>query len=704
MDEIPDCVKNLPFKTVRYCVQDKLADLLDPETGNNWRHLACEACELSLDIITAIEAKRLCGQKPTMEVFRYWSQSHPNATLRDFIRICHKLVRNDLVLVIINAYKAGELFQSQRSCFRGGEEDSCSFPSSNSSSEVNVTTPDVSFSISVHPSMEPNVYISGRQPTHSTQDHSQLGDPGLQDRGNASPKRNTQNTVIRQYSDQSQTCPWGEGQQFAQLPTSPSGRCESHLYAPPPVRQSERYEYNQVFYPVNSNDDNHQTQSAHNEVRARYSQREVVNPNDRRQECVEMRDLTQCTSALQLHSRQNAVQSGQYNMQRTSQSAVCPIALSSCDEPRTLLSIEPPFHEYTSRCTTSCRQFNDRQAPVGAQTEGKASSCNSSPQIERRERSPSTGSSTSSQSAPSELMHQHQGGHPKNLTRSISDSICDESSLAESQASLLQRGTWPRDRPPPQGVHSHHTSEMPDDRYRDPPEQRSQHVQNRHNVPANRAVQRQPPSPMCDQRSRHPVSCYNNVPSQLQPDGLHSVAVPRGVARANTKVFLTYSSDQINSKNGVRNLLENLTLNGFDVKLDMKRKEFPKVTEDRVGWLNHQFQTCDFILVCCSAAYEVEAKMEVVPTNVNDHSLNTRYITTLMHTEYREQGSRYYRIIPVVMPGYTDRCVPLWLRNTIIYHWPQDFQPLMGRLTHSHRLPPPPQRVGPGPKIVQVIH
>ncbi|XP_077986676.1 uncharacterized protein LOC144441040 [Glandiceps talaboti] len=168
-------------------------------------------------------------------------------------------------------------------------------------------------------------------------------------------------------------------------------------------------------------------------------------------------------------------------------------------------------------------------------------------------------------------------------------------------------------------------------------------------------------------------------------------------------LFLTYASDQIASKTGMRNVYDNFHANGFDVKLDMTRKEFMKLTVDKIGWLDHQFNTSDVILICCSHAYKDEARLEVVPSNLNNHSLNTRYIETLMKSEYFHRGCKNYRFIPIVMPGSEDQHVPEWLRNTVIYHWPMDFQKLVNRLK-SLTQPPPPSNLGSAPEIVQRIN
>ncbi|XP_070570911.1 uncharacterized protein [Ptychodera flava] len=180
-------------------------------------------------------------------------------------------------------------------------------------------------------------------------------------------------------------------------------------------------------------------------------------------------------------------------------------------------------------------------------------------------------------------------------------------------------------------------------------------------------------------------------------------SIPRSVPQARPTVFLTYASDQKKSSTGLKNLLENLTGNGFRVYLDMKRSSFRKMGEDRVGWLTEQFESSDFILVCCSPKYIEEAKLIDVPDDVNDSSLNTRYIATLMQTKHRENGSRYDRFIPVLMDDSSFTDVPIWLRNTVIYHWPKDYQQLLGRLSYvSRRIQR--QNTGSVPTIVQVSH
>jgi len=61
-----------------------------------------------------------------------------------------------------------------------------------------------------------------------------------------------------------------------------------------------------------------------------------------------------------------------------------------------------------------------------------------------------------------------------------------------------------------------------------------------------------------------------------------------------------------------------------------------------------------------------------------------RYLYELMRSEFINNGCRHYRSIAVLQPRTNCANVPLWLKNTHLYLWPEQYKELF-KIFHSHR-------------------
>ncbi|KAI8489601.1 SEFIR domain [Branchiostoma belcheri] len=149
------------------------------------------------------------------------------------------------------------------------------------------------------------------------------------------------------------------------------------------------------------------------------------------------------------------------------------------------------------------------------------------------------------------------------------------------------------------------------------------------------------------------------------------------------KVFITYSNDSQQHLSAVLRMARHLFYQGgYFVEVDMFQRHF--MATNKTGWLDDKVENSDFIIVVCSPKYRRDVDGQG-PHEDDDHGLNTRYINTAMQTIYLENKCINYKVIPVLLDGYSRETCPRWLRNTTLYRWPRDVQDIMCRLRREER-------------------
>ncbi|XP_078733310.1 uncharacterized protein LOC144947831 isoform X2 [Lampetra fluviatilis] len=160
------------------------------------------------------------------------------------------------------------------------------------------------------------------------------------------------------------------------------------------------------------------------------------------------------------------------------------------------------------------------------------------------------------------------------------------------------------------------------------------------------------------------------------------------------KIFVTYSLDNDAHIGKVISFVTWLRKNGFYTEMDM----FDTLLQgmSKIEWMDRFLDDKDYlIVVIISPKYKRDTE---TPAGSDEHGLHTHYIHQQMKNEYIQNGSKNFRLVPVLFPGATKGHVPSWLNNTIVYPWPGKQADLMLRLCRreKYEIPPP----GPLPVIV----
>lgn len=210
--------------------------------------------------------------------------------------------------------------------------------------------------------------------------------------------------------------------------------------------------------------------------------------------------------------------------------------------------------------------------------------------------------------------------------------------------------------------------------------------------------QRRDESSDCCRRQPHNQLSWKLRPQTRQHKMIGTEFVPQGNSVALTdqqrKVFVTYSRDNECHTREVNRFVSWLCSNGFYTEIDMLNKLVQSM--DNVDYMQRFLNDKNYlIIIAVSPKYRDDVESV---NDSDDHSLQTRFIYQQLVSEYISNGSKNFRLIPVLFPGSHKDHIPTWLKNTISYQWPQNQEDILRRVCRieKYSIPPP----GPLPIIV----
>ena len=148
------------------------------------------------------------------------------------------------------------------------------------------------------------------------------------------------------------------------------------------------------------------------------------------------------------------------------------------------------------------------------------------------------------------------------------------------------------------------------------------------------------------------------------------------------RVFVSYSHDSPEHADRVLAMTQALRADGIDARID----RFAEGAHgDWPGWMLQQIEESDFVLLVCTANYRKRFEGRETRKRIGRGVTWEGFLARLILYDERGAGDRF---LPVVLQAADLSHLPLVLRGTSHYLWPQDRDPLLRRLTGQPNVHP----------------
>jgi len=144
------------------------------------------------------------------------------------------------------------------------------------------------------------------------------------------------------------------------------------------------------------------------------------------------------------------------------------------------------------------------------------------------------------------------------------------------------------------------------------------------------------------------------------------------------KVFISYSHDSADHKQLVLEFANELREWGIDAIIDQYYESSPP-SEGWQKWMDRQIAESNFVIVVCSEIYYRRVSGE----EEEGKGRGVKWESTLLYLHIYNSDSLNKRFIPVLLPGGTEKHIPIPLQSTTHYRYPESFENLYRQLTQQ---------------------
>ncbi len=135
---------------------------------------------------------------------------------------------------------------------------------------------------------------------------------------------------------------------------------------------------------------------------------------------------------------------------------------------------------------------------------------------------------------------------------------------------------------------------------------------------------------------------------------------PARTVPKNPRVFISYTADDKDNGEWVKELAVRLRQNGVDARLD---RFHLKPGTDLPQWMTNEVSMADKVLLVCDHNYVIKADV---------HKGGVGWETMIVQGDMRTQGETKGKYIAIVREAEIDKALPIYMKSKMALHWKKE--------------------------------